>query len=138
MAHQTFFKSDMPTRVDRKIAKVQAEAANWRAVCKLVDARDHRTCRACGKKTNPDDLGLLRGHRHHVQYRSQMGEDSAENLITLCAGCHSHEHVTRQLRIEILNGELGTNGPCEFWRLNKDDEWYLSKRELDVHRIEKD
>ena len=29
---------------------------------------------------------------HHKEFRSQGGDDSEENLITLCAACHSLLH----------------------------------------------
>ena len=29
---------------------------------------------------------------HHKEFRSQGGDDSEQNLITLCAGCHSLAH----------------------------------------------
>jgi 5-methylcytosine-specific restriction endonuclease McrA len=31
-------------------------------------------------------------HVHHLKKRSQLGPDTADNLITLCASCHSREH----------------------------------------------
>jgi hypothetical protein len=30
--------------------------------------------------------------RNHREFRGQGGDDSEENLITLCAGCHSIGH----------------------------------------------
>jgi ATP-dependent DNA helicase RecQ len=50
----------------------------------LVLRRDSWRCQCCGKMSN---LEL-----HHKQFRSQLGEDSEENLITLCAACHSSVH----------------------------------------------
>ena len=29
---------------------------------------------------------------HHKEFRSHAGDDSEENLITLCTGCHSLAH----------------------------------------------
>ena len=29
---------------------------------------------------------------HHRQYRSQSGDDSEQNLITLCVACHRNVH----------------------------------------------
>lgn len=134
----TNFKHDLPTRVDRKVQRDAEKEAQWVRCKKAVDARDHRTCRCCGKKTNPDDVGLIRGHRHHVVYKSAGGQDTSYNVLTLCWTCHNDEHKSR-LRVEWLNRELGSNGPVEFWRLNDDTgDWYLSKRELDVHHVEKD
>ncbi len=98
---QTFFKSAQPSRVERAQEKARLIDAVWRACCKLVDARDHRRCRCCGRRSDPEAIGLLvRGHRHHIIYRSAGGENSPENVITLCAECHDDEHVKRTLRVE--------------------------------------
>jgi 5-methylcytosine-specific restriction endonuclease McrA len=29
---------------------------------------------------------------HHLNKRSQLGSDAADNLITLCASCHGRQH----------------------------------------------
>jgi hypothetical protein len=34
---------------------------------------------------------------HHKEFRSQSGDDSGENLITLSAGCHAAIHKGAQL-----------------------------------------
>ena len=34
---------------------------------------------------------------HHKDFRSQAGDDSEENLITLCAGCHAGIHQGAKL-----------------------------------------
>jgi hypothetical protein len=132
MSHPTFFKHDIPSRLDRKLEKDAKAAAQWRQVCKVVDHRDKRTCRACGKKTNPDAVGLLRGHRHHLQYRSAGGPSESWNLVLLCPTCHQSEHRS-QLRIDG-NADV----MLDFWRRGEDGHWYLSRRELGVHQIEKD
>ena len=46
--------------------------------------RDGWKCQACGAMSN---LVV-----HHKQFRSHSGEDSPENLITLCIGCHALVH----------------------------------------------
>jgi hypothetical protein len=134
--HQTNFKHELPTRVDRKVERDAEKEKAWRACCKAIDARDHRTCRCCGKKTNPDDIGLIRGHRHHLVYRSAGGPDTPENVITLCWACHNDEHKSRLWF--VVHHELGANGPVEFWRTDDKGVLFLSRRELDVHRVEHD
>jgi 5-methylcytosine-specific restriction endonuclease McrA len=80
------------SKKDRKLA----EEANRRKVYAAVDKRDGRACRLCGRKTNPEATGLLdRGHRHHLTYRSKGGQDSTDNLLTLCASCHHGVHSGR-------------------------------------------
>jgi 5-methylcytosine-specific restriction endonuclease McrA len=34
---------------------------------------------------------------HHIRSRSALGDDAAENLITLCADCHHKFHLTYML-----------------------------------------
>lgn len=129
----TFFKADLRSRIDDKLAQQLTDAATWRAVCKVVDARDGRACRACGKKTNPDSVGLLRGHRHHIVYRSAGGPDASWNLCTLDAACHDAEHVKRTLRVEG-NADDGLT----FWKKDDAGEWYVWRREVAVGIFEKD
>jgi 5-methylcytosine-specific restriction endonuclease McrA len=57
----------------------------------MVDARDGRRCRCCDRRE-----GL---HKHHLQFRSRGGADSADNLVTLCKFCHALLHA-RQLWIQ--------------------------------------
>jgi len=46
--------------------------------------RDGWRCQVCGSSTN---LQV-----HHLVFRSRLGADASENLITLCAACHRREH----------------------------------------------
>jgi 5-methylcytosine-specific restriction endonuclease McrA len=46
--------------------------------------RDGYRCQGCGTMTNLEI--------HHKVSRSQAGDDSEENLITLCAECHASVH----------------------------------------------
>jgi len=46
--------------------------------------RDGWMCQNCG----PKDLLQI----HHKEFRSHNGEDSEENLITLCEECHALVH----------------------------------------------
>jgi len=46
--------------------------------------RDTWRCQNCGARTK---LQV-----HHKELRSQSGDDSEYNLITLCHSCHSYEH----------------------------------------------
>ena len=49
--------------------------------------RDNYKCQNpdCPKKWSLDNP-------HHIIFKSQGGDDTAENLITLCLGCHSAAH----------------------------------------------
>lgn len=132
MTHQTNFKHDQESRIDLAIKRKKDADTRWRDVCKVVDARDKRACRCCEKRTNADDVGLLRGHRHHIVYRSAGGKDISGNLVTLCAECHNDEHRCK----------LGIDGNADealtFWRKNDDGLWFVSRREKAIGVWERD
>jgi len=47
--------------------------------------RDNWRCQFCGSIRN---LQV-----HHKTFRSHLGDDSEENLITLCHRCHGRQHA---------------------------------------------
>lgn len=100
-----------PTKLDRVLARKREqldEKALENRVNQLVDQRDKKTCRCCGRSGNPHSTTLLeRIHRHHIRYRSAVGEESSANKVSLCAWCHAAEHAG-QLDIigEDANGLL--------------------------------
>lgn len=51
----------------------------------FVFARDEYTCQVCHRKKQ-----VL--HTHHIVYRSEGGTNRADNLITVCADCHTSEN----------------------------------------------
>lgn len=55
---------------------------------KQVLERDGWRCQYCGSSENL--------HVHHVQSRGRLGDDTLENLITLCAYCHRNVHLKFQ------------------------------------------
>lgn len=135
------FKQDQPSRVEVRAARAATEAARRRQWDKAIDARDSRQCRACGRHSDPERVGLLeRGHRAHIVYASAGGSWEPCNRVTLCARCHSDEHKDR-LRFTPEGGPyvgLDANQGLEFWRQDEHGAWFLSKRELSPHRVEKD
>ena len=48
---------------------------------KQVLRRDGWRCQCCGNRSNLEV--------HHKEFRSQGGNDSEENLVTLCVRCHT-------------------------------------------------
>jgi 5-methylcytosine-specific restriction endonuclease McrA len=46
--------------------------------------RDGRRCQSCG--------GMSSVEVHHKRFRSHSGDDSEQNLITLCKLCHARVH----------------------------------------------
>jgi len=54
--------------------------------------RDGWRCQSCGSMSNLEV--------HHQQFRSHSGDDSEENLITLCNACHDATHHRRSRRAD--------------------------------------
>ena len=69
-------------RQKRHRLKLKIEA--YTLLRKRVLERDGWRCQQCGSSK---DL-----HVHHLTRRSELGDDAEENLLTLCAWCHSHVH----------------------------------------------
>jgi hypothetical protein len=126
-------KWNMPSRY-RSAKERKAEADRFeREQDALIDKRDRRQCRACGKHSDPDVMGLLtRGHRAHIVYASAGG--------TLCGSCHDDEHRDRPRFTREGGPYVGVdaNLGMEFWRVDAAGTWYLSRRELAPHVPEKD
>jgi 5-methylcytosine-specific restriction endonuclease McrA len=78
----------------------------YAVLCRAILERDHYKCRSCGLRSN---LCV-----HHIVFRSQQGEDTKENLVTLCASCHRGCHEEQGITI------LGTdaNAELKFLRRN--------------------
>jgi 5-methylcytosine-specific restriction endonuclease McrA len=51
--------------------------------------RDNWRCQACGSRTALEV--------HHLKFRSHQGDDSEQNLITLCTSCHRQIHAGTEL-----------------------------------------
>lgn len=132
MTHESYFKHDQKSRMDDRLEDERAAALEKRRVHAIVDTRDKRQCRACQKRANPDAIGLLRGHRHHIVYRSALGPTVSENLATLCASCHNDEH---RHRFQI---EGDADDKLTFWRKDPRGIWYVWRREVSVGIFEKD
>ena len=56
----------------------------WSRVRRRALDRDGWRCRKCGK------AGIL--EVHHVKPLDDGGDDSLDNLVTLCRGCHIDHH----------------------------------------------
>ena len=63
----------------------------WRQIRKDVLERDHWRCCDCGEAIKGRDA-----HVHHKLPRALGGDDTPENLISLCSGCHSLKHMNLQ------------------------------------------
>ena len=72
-----------PTRARRRL-----DPALYEELRNQVLRRDGWRCQFCGMMC---DLEV-----HHKEFRSHSGDDSEENLITLCAQCHAAVHRSEQ------------------------------------------
>ena len=64
----------------------QGQTLGYHDVRYFVFARDKYTCQVCKKSKNKIF------NTHHIIYRSHGGSDRADNLITVCTDCHTHEN----------------------------------------------
>jgi 5-methylcytosine-specific restriction endonuclease McrA len=67
-----------------KRPRLRLEAEDYRQLRLQILERDGWRCQHCGRR---DQLQV-----HHIVSRSQLGADSGENLILLCADCHRSTH----------------------------------------------
>ena len=76
------------SRIGPKRPRLRLDPQSYRQLCRQVLLRDGWRCQVCGTMSNLEV--------HHRQYRSQSGDDSEQNLITLCARCHTKLHLGPQ------------------------------------------
>lgn len=74
-------------RERREIYEAYLETPQWRRLRLLVIARDGGHCAICKCSD------LL--HVHHLHYRT-FGNETGEELVTLCKPCHRDEHRRRR------------------------------------------
>jgi hypothetical protein len=65
--------------------RLRLDPISYGALRQQVLRRDGWRCQSCGTMSNLEV--------HHWEFRSHSGDDSQENLITLCATCHSVIHL---------------------------------------------
>ena len=73
--------------VDPNSLRLRLDPASYEDLRQRVLRRDSWRCQCCGTMSNLEV--------HHKQFRSRSGDDSEENLITLCACCHGEMHISR-------------------------------------------
>jgi 5-methylcytosine-specific restriction endonuclease McrA len=71
-------------RVLPKRSRQRLDPELYERLRRQVLRRDGWRCQGCGTSSNLEV--------HHREFRSQGGEDSDANLITLCVACHSLLH----------------------------------------------
>ncbi len=75
------------SRILGKRVPQRLDAKSYEVLRLQVLGRDGWKCQNCGRR---DQL-----QTHHKEFRSHSGDDSEENLITLCADCHEFVHGGR-------------------------------------------
>ena len=75
------------TCVRPKCARLRLDSKQYDTLHNQVLRRDGWRCQSCGTMSNLEV--------HHKAFRSQAGDDSEENLITLCNACHASLHDGR-------------------------------------------
>ena len=74
-----------------KHPRLRLPRQSYEQLCREVLQRDGWRCQSCGSLKN---LQV-----HHKRFRSQLGDDSEENLVTLCSACHTHLHGAPATRV---------------------------------------
>ena len=72
------------TQVRPKHARVRLDPGLYDTLRNQVLRRDGWRCQSCSTMSNLEV--------HHKEFRSQSGDDSEQNLITLCTKCHASVH----------------------------------------------
>jgi len=67
-----------------KLPRLRLDPVSYEILRQQVLRRDGWRCQSCGAMSNLEV--------HHKEFRSHSGEDSEENLITLCSTCHLSVH----------------------------------------------
>jgi 5-methylcytosine-specific restriction endonuclease McrA len=70
--------------IPRKQPRLRLDPPEYEHLRRAVLRRDGWRCQACGAMSNLEV--------HHQEFRSQSGDDSEQNLITLCSACHATAH----------------------------------------------
>jgi len=70
--------------IPAKIKRLRLDSGSYETLRQQVLHRDGWGCQYCGTRTNLEV--------HHQTFRSQAGDDSEQNLITLCSACHARLH----------------------------------------------
>ena len=67
-----------------KAAPTRLDPLSYESLRQQILRRDGWRCQSCGAMSNLEV--------HHREFRRHSGADAEENLITLCAACHSRMH----------------------------------------------
>ncbi len=71
-------------RIRPKTARIALDPNIYEQLRQQILHRDGWRCQSCGTMSNLEV--------HHQELRSHSGDDSDQNLITLCNACHARVH----------------------------------------------
>ena len=71
-------------RISPKHPRIRLAAEPYEELRQQVLRGDSWRCQSCGTMSNLEV--------HHEEFRSRSGDDSEQNLITLCTACHARVH----------------------------------------------
>ena len=101
------------TRADERDDASREKESERARIYRLVDRRDGDHCRLCGIRIEVHAHRLSRRvEHHHIEYRSQGGQDTTANVIRICRGCHELIHVKGLLSVE---GDADARDPIGNW-----------------------
>ena len=75
------------TPIRPTLPRLRLDPVSYDTLRQQVLRRDGWRCQLCGAMANLEV--------HHRRFRSRAGDDSEENLITLCVSCHEEMHSQR-------------------------------------------
>jgi 5-methylcytosine-specific restriction endonuclease McrA len=78
--------------------RLRLDPISYEKLCVQVLRRDGWRCQSCGTTSNLEV--------HHQQFRSHSGDDSEENLISLCGPCHREAHGNQIVRNSGASGVI--------------------------------
>jgi len=68
----------------QKMPRLRLDPESYEILRHQILRRDSWRCQSCGAMSNLEV--------HHKEFRSHSGDDSEENLITMCSSCHAIAH----------------------------------------------
>ena len=68
-----------------KVVPTRLDPLSYESRRQQILHRDGWRCQSCGTMSNLEV--------HHKRFRSHSGDDSEQNLITLCSECHASIHL---------------------------------------------
>jgi len=72
------------SKLRQRSPRLKLDPRHYQSLHEQVLQRDGWRCQICGSLKN---LQV-----HHRTFRSRLGDDSGENLVTFCVNCHRAEH----------------------------------------------